>query len=171
MPPHGLVIRPARFADQTPIRELAVGFRFGLTTFPRTDEPERQMEGHLIAVLSGRIVGWVAAKSLLDAPPPQFLVPWTLSMKLNALAVDPEFRREGIGGKLIVACAEVARNDGADSMWGMAQQGDDFVEARLKFFARCGLKPVPHANGTTDLPDFVGGSLTDIASAMGTSVS
>lgn len=156
--------RPAFLADLPAIRRAAIGLRYHSTMFAQMLDGGSESVGHHVAVRSGEVVGWVAVNPP-DEPPDQFLVPWERSMKVNVIAVHPQFRRHGIGRYLIATVAEFARREGADSLWGLAQQDDDFVAERLAFFAACGFAPIDHELGITDPPDYVGGSIDAVAAA------
>ena len=90
----------------------------------------------------------VAAEELALAPG-SFLVHGTGYAYVNrssipgsafaAVRVRPESRRRGVGGSLLRAAGESARELGCTSMWGRVREGDD---NSMRFAARRGFEEV-----------------------------
>jgi GNAT superfamily N-acetyltransferase len=88
--------------------------------------------GHrvLVAVAGPRVVG-VAASAPTDRG-------GAIGIELIALEVDPEHQRSGHGSRLLTACVDLGRADGATELATWVLDGDD---AREAFLAGSGLGP------------------------------
>jgi ribosomal protein S18 acetylase RimI-like enzyme len=86
--------------------------------------------GHrvLVAVAGPRVVG-VAASVPTD-------VDGAVGIELTAFEVDPDHQRSGHGSRLLTACVDLGRADGATSLVTWVLDGDD---AREAFLAGSGL--------------------------------
>ena len=80
----------------------------------------------LVACDGAQVVG-VAASAPVEA-----------GVEILTLEVDPEHQRGGHGSRLLAACVDLAREDGADHVQTWVLQGD---AAREQFLASAGLGP------------------------------
>lgn len=110
-----LVIREAKPADETGIRELVTA-AFGTDNEARLVQKLRHCGALVLEMVAvtpkGRLLGHIAYSRVTpaDVGPGQGL----LISCLAPMAVWPEFQRQGIGGKLIERSLEALREDGED---------------------------------------------------------
>ncbi len=115
-----ITLRKATFADALAIADLVnLGEREGQLLPRSLDSIRATIDDWLIAENVGQIVGCV---SLLDMSP-------TLS-EVRSLAVAPEFRKNGIGAKLVNALVEEARERGIPTVFALTRA--------VPFFERLG---------------------------------
>lgn len=81
----------------------------------------------LVACDGPRVVGFAATAPLGDAAD---------GVEVLALEVDPDHRRAGHGSRLLAACVDLAREDGADHLQTWVLDGDS---AREEFLRSSGL--------------------------------
>jgi len=92
----------------------------------------------LVAARSDRLVGFVTGSRVHDSGRSAGCY------MVVDLYVDPAFRRRGIARALMAALAELARGDGAESLWWGVDDGDD--EAK-EFYQAIGARPEEHFTG------------------------
>jgi ribosomal protein S18 acetylase RimI-like enzyme len=110
-------VRPARLADGAAVAELDAsawtpesGFpsiiqsaaRSGVTFFTADNPPD----AHLVAVLSGRVVGYIRLKAPTHLPENAHVV------QVQGLAVEPGARRRGVATALLNAAEQRLRDRG-----------------------------------------------------------
>lgn len=90
----------------------------------------------LVACDGPRVVGFAAA--VPSGPAPNDPAPGAPApgSEVLALEVDPEHQRRGHGSRLLTACVDLARADGAVHLSTWVLQGDS---AREQFLTACGL--------------------------------
>jgi predicted N-acetyltransferase YhbS len=106
----------------------------------------------LVAEIDGRIVG-----SVLFFPRVMYRAAWPADVAtFGTLAVDPTIRRSGIGGRLVEACIERAKAEGAT---GLMIETMPFMASAEAFYGRFGFKrwPAGDWDGTFVVREFLGG--------------
>ena len=58
---------------------------------------------------------------------------------LRSVAVNPDYRNQGIAGKLVVGISEIAANNGVNQLWLLTETASDY-------FARKGFEQIARAN-------------------------
>ena len=130
-----MIIRPATPAEQRALEALQLrasltnqGDREALLANPDAIEiPMEQITAGRVFVseLSGATVGFSAIEPRLDG-----------ETELDALFVDPNVRRHGVGRLMVEYCAEVARRRGSK---GLHVIGNTHAE---EFYIACGFKQI-----------------------------
>jgi len=91
--------------------------------------------GFLVAELGEKIVGYAIVEMTRDEDP------WRPKLKIRGhiqnLAVDPRFRRRGIGRKLIEAILSLLREQGVESVWLETRESNSTARA---FYSKIGFK-------------------------------
>ena len=127
-----VLVRPAQPADRESVRRV-VGAAFGVEEGPTVVElvgaldASRRTELSLVAEVGGAVVGhvqlshaWVdARRALVDV------------LVLSPLSVDPDHQRQGIGGVLVTAAVEAAREAGSPAV---------FLEGAPGYYERYGFE-------------------------------
>jgi len=130
-----MIIRPATPAEQKALEALQLrasltnqGDREALLANPDAIEiPMEQITAGRVFVseLSGATVGFSAIEPRLDG-----------ETELDALFVDPNVRRHGVGRLMVEYCAEIARRRGSK---GLHVIGNPHAE---EFYIACGFKQI-----------------------------
>lgn len=81
------------------------------------------------------------------------------AVELVALGVTPEHQRHGHGSRLLTACVDLARADGADLLLAWVVRGDDSL---VQLFSSSGLVPTGQRRELS-----VGGGVTEVCWAAG----
>ncbi len=114
------VIRPATLTDVADLDRFLAPFIEQGRLLPRTiDELEDLTDDGFLAIVEGRIVGFAA----LEVYSPKLA-------EIRSLAVDPQFRRHGIGRGLVQACIDRAKERHIFEILA--------VTSSEEFFQRCG---------------------------------
>lgn len=133
-----ITIRPAEPADDGAI--VAVDDRTWTTLTspaPKPEGPRSHFERHpvedvLVAVLDGRVVGYVQIHNLHgDVPSHRHAI------EINGLAVHPDATGRGVGGQLVEAAVAEAVRRGARKV-SLRVLGPNAAARRL--YARCGFR-------------------------------
>ncbi|MDX1966708.1 MAG: GNAT family N-acetyltransferase [Planctomycetaceae bacterium] len=113
-------IRPATLADVADLDRFLAPFIEQGRLLPRTiDELEDLTDDGFLAIVDGQIVGFAA----LEVYSPKLA-------EIRSLAVDPQFRRHGIGRGLVQACIDRAKDRRIFEILA--------VTSSEEFFQRCG---------------------------------
>jgi N-acetylglutamate synthase-like GNAT family acetyltransferase len=99
------------------------------------DEAAQFPEHYVSALIDGELIGLAGVEVHGDAA------------LLRSVAVDPEFRGEGLGGALVDEALDVARQSGAETVYLLTLTA-------AAYFARLGFVPV----GRESAPDAVAGT-------------
>lgn len=114
------LIRPATLADVADLDRFLAPFIEQGRLLPRTiDELEDLTDDGFLAIMDGQIVGFAA----LEVYSPKLA-------EIRSLAVDPLFRRHGIGRGLVQACIDRAKQRHIFEILA--------VTSSEEFFQRCG---------------------------------
>lgn len=101
-----LVFRPGGADDVAAIVAL-LSRAAGTGLFSRAEPDVRaHLRGFLVAAASGRVVGCIAVVPLAGGV-----------AEIESVAVDPDHRGTGLGGRLVAAAVERARSDGASVVY------------------------------------------------------
>ncbi len=126
-----MLIRPAREADIQSICELVNGFADQNLMLHRTPEQVRRALGDfLVAVEGGRVVGcgYIAYLS------PELV-------ELRSLAVDPALHGRGVGGRLVDALVEMARERGLRQICALTLAPEFFQRQGFRVVNRWEISP------------------------------
>jgi len=117
-------IRCARSSDARAIHALVAGYAEQGLLLPRTVEQIRAAIGDFqVAVEGGRVVGCAAL---------EFYGPRTGGLaEVRSLAVAPEARGSGLGGRLLEAAVQHARSQGAGRVFAVTRAAEFFERHRF----------------------------------------
>ena len=129
----GIVIREARPDDEEAVLRLLrlVPGNAEMNVDERRAAAQRLREslalGVLVAETEGKVVGFLVLSFMPGLTRPRALI--------GEMAVDPAYRRQGIGGSLVEAAVQWATRRGATHMLVDTSRGD---EAAQEFYHACG---------------------------------
>ncbi len=119
-----VILRPAREEDIPAIVDLVNGYAAQNLMLPRTpEEVRRTLKTWVVAESEGRVVGCAALARLS----PELA-------EIRSLAVDPKHVGRGIGGRIVQALVEIAREEGIKQVAALT--------LRQSFFERQGFQVV-----------------------------
>lgn len=133
-----MAIRPYRVQDRHALEAMTA--RASVAYTPNTDVL-------LVAIdRAGSLLGWAGGTLEGHYPGPGAPVPAPHGY-LQAVVVDPDHQRSGVGRALVSAFVAAAARSGVGWVFAVPDEGQG-VEERVAFFAACGLAPVPDPDET-----------------------
>ena len=128
-----MTIRPYRVQDRHTLE--AITARASVAYTPTTDVL-------LVAVdRAGSLLGWAGGTLEGRYPGPGAPVPAPHGY-LQAVVVDPDHQRHGVGRALVESFVAAAAHAGVEWVFAVPDEDQD-VQGRVAFLAACGLVPVP----------------------------
>ena len=126
-----VVLRPAREEDIAAIVDLVNGYAAQNLMLPRSpEEVRRTLPAWLVAEADGRVVGCAALARLS----PELA-------EIRSLAVAPEYKGRGIGGRLVQALVDIARRAGIKQVAALTLQQGFFERQGFHVVDRWALPP------------------------------
>lgn len=95
----------------------------------------RNPRGFLVAVKDGRVVGYAIAETVKHVEPQTFRL--RRRGHLLNIAVDPEFRHQGMGEALMKATIAHLQREGAENVWAEVRVSNS---AARNFYSRMGFE-------------------------------